>query len=178
MIEGVLIGVRFALMIDLALLMGLPLFWLVMDMPGRRSVIALLAIAGVALSVFWLLASAAAMTGTPISSPDGATVWILLSMTPIGPVLAVRVAALALALAVTALPRGDRWALLPAAIAAATLAWTGHAGATEDVAGSFHRVADVAHIWAGAGWAGALALLSHAVLTARPSTGASRSWER
>jgi putative copper resistance protein D len=167
MIEGAVIGARFALMIDLALLMGLPLFWWVMGMPGRRSVVALLAIAGAALSALWLLANAAAMTDTPISSPDWSTAWILMTMTPIGPVLAVRGAALLLALAATALPRGDRWTLLPATVAAATLAWTGHAGATEGGAGSLHRAADVAHIWAAAGWTGALAVLAHAVLTVR-----------
>jgi putative copper resistance protein D len=171
MVEGALIGARFALIADLALLMGLPLFWWVMGEPGRRGVVAMLASAGVVLSALWLLASAAAMTGAPISSPDWTTAWILLTMTPIGPVLGVRGVALVLALVATALPRGDRWALVPAAIAAATLAWTGHAGATEDLAGSLHRAADVAHVWAAAGWTGALVVLLHAVLTLRGTTG-------
>jgi putative copper resistance protein D len=164
MTDAALIGARFALMIDLALLMGLPLFWWVMGIVGRRSVVALLAGAGVLLSAFWLLASAAAMTGTPITQP----------MTPIGPVLAVRGVALSLALVAAAAPQGDRWALFPAAVAAATLAWTGHAGATEDVAGSLHRAADVAHIWAAAGWIGALAVLLHAILTLSPVGGDAR----
>ena len=171
MTEGALIGARFALMIDLALLMGLPLFWWVMGIAGRRGVVVLLAIAGMALSALWLLTSGAAMAGVPITSPDWATAQILLTMTPIGPVLAVRGAALLLALVATALPRGDRWALAPAAVAAATLAWTGHAGATENVAGSLHRAADVAHVWAAAGWIGALAVLLHAILTLRPTSG-------
>lgn len=172
--DAALIGARFALMIDLALLMGLPLFWWVMGIVGRRSVVALLAGAGVLLSAFWLLASAAAMTGTPITQPDWATAQILLTMTPIGPVLAVRGVALSLALVAAAAPQGDRWALFPAAVAAATLAWTGHAGATEDVAGSLHRAADVAHIWAAAGWIGALAVLLHAILTLSPVGGDAR----
>ena len=170
MTEGALIAARFALVIDLALLMGLPLFWWVMGMPGRRSIIALLACLGMALSALWLLASAAAMTGTPVTSPDWPTARILLTMTPIGAVLAVRGAALLLALMAAALRQGNRWALAPAAIAAATLAWTGHAGATEDLAGSLHRAADVAHIWAAAGWIGALAVLLHAVLTLRATS--------
>lgn len=174
MTDAALIGARFALMIDLALLMGLPLFWWVMGIVGRRSVVALLAGAGILLSALWLLASSATMTGTPVTQPDWATAQILLTMTPIGPVLAVRGAALSLALAAAAAPRGDRWALLPAAVAAATLAWTGHAGATEDVAGSLHRAADVAHIWAAAGWIGALAVLLHAILTLRPVAGDAR----
>lgn len=170
MAEGALIAARFALMVDLALLMGLPLFWWVMGMPGRRGLVGLLAIVAALLSALWLLASAATMTGSAITSPDWATAWILLTMTPIGAVLAVRGAALLLTLVATGLPRGARWALPPAAIAAATLAWTGHAGATEDAAGTLHRLADVAHIWAAAGWLGALAVLAHAGLTLREST--------
>lgn len=167
MTEGALIGARFALMIDLALLMGLPLFWWAMGMAGRKSLLVVLALGGMALSALWLLASAAAMTGTPISSPDWASAQILLTMTPIGPVLTVRGGALLLTLACLLLPQGLRVALIPAAVAAATLAWTGHAGATENMAGTLHRAADVAHIWAAAGWIGALAVLLHAVVTLR-----------
>lgn len=170
MAEGALIGARFALMIDLALLMGLPLFWWVMGIAGRRAVILLLASTAIALSALWLLASAATMTGTPMTSPDWATARILLTMTPIGPVLAVRGVALLLALVTIALPRGNRWAVAPAALAAATLAWTGHAAATEGVVGWIHRAADVAHVWAAAGWTGALAMLLHAILTLRGTT--------
>ncbi len=160
-----LIAARFVLMIDLALLMGLPLFWWIMGMQGRRRLIILLTLGGVATSAFWLLASAASMTGTAITSPDWATAQILLAMTPIGTVLEVRGVALLATLLLVALPRGTQWAILPAAIAAATLAWTGHAGATEELAGSLHRAADVAHIWAASAWLGALAVLLHAVLT-------------
>lgn len=167
MTEGALIGARLALMIDLALLMGLPLFWWVMGMVGRKSLLAVLAVGGAALSALWLLASAAAMTGTPITAPDWASAQILLTMTPIGPVLAARGAALLVALAALVVPGGTRWALLPAAVAAGTLAWTGHAGATEDMAGSLHRAADVAHVWAAAGWIGALAVLLCAVARLR-----------
>lgn len=167
MVEGVLIGARCALMIDLALLMGLPLFWWVMGMAGRRAPLAGLALGGILLSALWLLASAAAMTGTSIMAPNWATANILATMTPIGPVLAVRGGALLLALMLTSADR-PRLVLGPAAMAAATLAWTGHAGATENMAGTLHRAADVAHIWAAAGWTGALAVLLHAVIRLRP----------
>jgi copper resistance protein D len=165
MTQGALIGARFALMIDLALLMGLPLFWWVMGMRGRRSVLAVLALGGLGLSTLWLLASTASMTGTPITSPDWASANILLTMTPIGPVLAVRTCALLLAL-ILALAQ-SRLILIPAALAAGTLAWTGHAGATEGAVGTIHRIADVAHIWAGAEWIGALAVLLHALFRVR-----------
>ncbi|MEC3908948.1 copper homeostasis membrane protein CopD [Sphingobium sp. CR2-8] len=173
MIEGALIGARFALMVDLALLMGLPLFWQVMGMPSsgpaRRWVPVALALGGMALSALWLLVSVAGMTGTSIIAPDWASAQIVLTMTPIGTVLAVRGGALLLAL-VSACAGRQRLTLMAAAVAAATLAWTGHAGATEDMAGTVHRIADVAHIWAAAGWIGALTVLLHAALTVRPVT--------
>lgn len=161
--EGALIAARFALMIELALLMGLPLFWWIMGRAGRASTVAWLALGGLLLSAFWLLASTAAMTGTPVLVPDWASVAVLLTMTPIGPVLAVRACALLLALLLALAGRGPL-AIAPAALAAATLAWTGHAGATEGLAGTLHRAADVAHIWAAAAWVGALAALLHAAL--------------
>lgn len=168
MLAPMLLLARFGLMADLALLMGLPLFWWAMGMAGQRALLAALALGGMALSALWLLASAASMTGTPLLPPDWATAEILLTMTPIGPVLAVRGIALLAALALAVAGR-DRWVLIPAAIAAATIAWTGHAGATENVAGSVHRAADVAHIWAASGWIGALAALLHAVTVRRPN---------
>tara|TARA_R110000787_G_scaffold281410_1_gene392711 strand:- start:10660 stop:11508 length:849 start_codon:yes stop_codon:yes gene_type:complete len=164
---GVLVFARFGLMADLALLMGLPLFWWAMGMAGSRMVLVALALGGMALSALWLLASGASMTGTAMLPPDWATAEILLTMTPIGPVLAVRAAALLAALGLAVAGR-TRLVLIPAAVAAATIAWTGHAGATEDMTGTIHRAADVAHIWAASGWIGALAALLHAVTAHRP----------
>ena len=159
---------RFGLTADLALLMGLPLFWWSMGLAGRGFLLAALALGGIALSALWLLASTAIMTGTPLLPPAWASMQILLTMTPIGTVLAVRVAALVIVLALLLLPGSHRVALIPAAIAAATLAWTGHAGASEAMAGTIHRAADVVHIWAAAGWVGALGALLHAVMARRP----------
>ncbi|WP_278374094.1 copper homeostasis membrane protein CopD [Sphingobium xenophagum] len=158
---------RFGLMADLALLMGLPLFWWAMDMAGQRVLLAGLALGGMLLSALWLLASAASMAGTPMLPPDWATAKIVLTMTPIGPVLAVRGGALLAALGLAIAGR-DRWVLVPAAIAAATMAWTGHAGASEHGAGAIHRIADVAHIWAASGWIGALAALLYAATRRHP----------
>lgn len=164
--EGALIVARAALMVDVALLMGLPLFWWVMGGAGRASAVAWLAVGGLLLSAFWLMASTAAMTGTSILAPDWASVAVLLTMTPIGPVLTVRACTLLLAL-LLALAGRTRLAIVPGALAAATLAWSGHAGASEGMAGTLHRAADVAHVWAAAAWIGALAGLLHATLRLR-----------
>lgn len=167
MTGGALIAARGALMLDLALLMGLPLFWWVMGRTGRRLPVVLLALGAGALSVVWLLASTATMMSAPVLPPDWASAWMLLTLTPIGTVLAVRGAAI-LTVLVLAFAGRLRGAIVPAAVAAATLAWTGHAGATEAAAGTAHRIADVAHIWAAAGWIGALAVLLVHVARLRP----------
>ena len=71
---GILVVARIGLMVDLALLMGLPLFALAMGGRVRRGVLTALALGGLALSALWLLASAAGMSGTAIFPPDQATV--------------------------------------------------------------------------------------------------------
>lgn len=162
--DGVLVAVRFALYADLAALAGLPLFWWSMgrDM-ATRTELAALAVGGLILSALWLLASAAGMAGTPLLSPDWSIVTILLKDTPVGAVLGVRAAALCLVLALLTVDR-DRAAhpailALAASFAAATLAWSGHAAASEGMAGTLHRLADALHIWAASGWFGALLAL-------------------
>lgn len=178
--DGVLIAARFALYADLAALAGLPLFWWSMGGSARRGVIGTLAVGGLAFSALWLLASAAGMAGTPILSPDWNVVSILLKETPAGMVLAVRAAAL-LSILPLLLRQGAGWNVaiaLPAAIAAATLAWSGHAAASEGLAGSAHRIADALHVLAAAGWFGALLALLHAVLSERETGRTARMLER
>jgi len=169
MMDGVLIAARFALYADLAALAGLPLFWWSMGGSARRGVIGALAVGGFALSGLWLFASAAGMAGTPFFSPDWSVVEILLKETPVGTVLAVRAVSLLSILPLLS-RRGGGWntaIALPAAIAAATLAWSGHAAASEGLAGSAHRVADALHVLAAAGWFGALLALLGGVLAGR-----------
>jgi len=167
--DGVLIAARFALYADLAALAGLPLFWWSMGGSARRGAIGALAVAGLALSALWLFASAAGMAGTPLLSPDWSVLAILLRETPVGMVLAVRAVAL-LSILPLLFRQGAGWnaaIALPAAIAAATLAWSGHAAASEGLAGSAHRLADALHVLAAAGWFGALLALLGAALSER-----------
>lgn len=164
--DGVLVAARFALYADLAALAGLPLFWWNMGGEVRRGLIGALTVGGLILSALWLLASAAGMAGTPLLSPDWSVVEILLNDTPVGIVLGVRAVALLLILPLL-LWRGKSAIPLLAAIAAATLAWSGHAAASEGLAGSAHRVADALHVLAAAGWFGALLALLGAALTGR-----------
>lgn len=178
--DGVLAAARFALYADLAALAGLPLFWWSHGEAAsgaRRSVIAALTLGGAILSGLWLLASAAGMAGTPLLPPDWNVVDILIKETPVGMMLAVRAIALLLILPLL-FWRGPGWnraTALPAAIAAATLAWSGHAAASEGLAGSAHRLADALHVLAAAGWFGALLTLLHAVFAGHADPGRTAS---
>ncbi len=168
MIDEGLIAARFGLYAVLAATAGLPLFWWAMGVqvtPERRILLAALTVGSGALSLLWLFASVAAMAGSPMLQPDWSIVDALLTETPLGTVMAVRLAALLLILLLLFRRSGRGWAAtvaLPAAIAAATLAWSGHAAASEGMAGSIHRFADAIHVIAAAGWFGALLALLHA----------------
>ncbi len=132
-----------------------------------RVALALMAAIGGVASGWWALASVAAMAAQPIGTLDLATVKAVLQATPLGMVLAIRMAALA-GLAIAALTLRQR-GLVPAAavcgsIALATCAWTGHAGASEGSFGLLHRLADIGHLLAAGTWLAALiVLLSQAV---------------
>lgn len=178
--DGVLVATRFALYGDLAALAGLPLFWWSMGGEVRRGLVGALTVGGLVLSALWLLASAAGMAGTLLLSPDWSVVQILLKDTPIGMVLVVRAVALLLILPLI-LGRGKgRTAAITllAAITAATLAWSGHAAASEGLAGSAHRVADALHVIAAAGWFGALLALLGAAFSGRQLTQTAAMLER
>lgn len=125
-----------------------------------------LALAAGAASAWWALESVAAMAGLPLSGLDRETVSVVLAATPLGTVLEWRLTALAGLVVAALVPlRHTRRLLLVLAGAAAlcTMAWTGHAGATEGGAGTLHRAADVVHLLAAATWLGALlTFLAHA----------------
>jgi len=165
-LDGLLVTTRFGLYVDLATLAGLPLFWWSMRLgfgAGGRLILTLLTLGAACLSALWLLASASAMTGSPLSAPDWSVIDILLRDTPIGSLLAVRATALLLVLLLLFMPRERERPpaaiAVCASIAATTLAWSGHAGATEGMAGTVHRAADIAHIIAASAWFGALLAL-------------------
>ena len=169
--DGLLVAVRFVLYVDLAALAGLPLFWWSMGRgAASRGVMAALALGGLILSALWLIASAASMADSPLLSPDWSIVGILLQETPVGPVLAIRAFALLLVLTLLLGRPRQGVLVLPAVIAAATLAWSGHAAASEGLAGSLHRIVDALHILAASAWFGALFALFGATLRRHDDT--------
>lgn len=176
-----LIAVRSALYVDLGLLFGLPLFCIYAArgdagqlretvLPGLTA--ALLAVAGLVVSAFGFAVMAASMMGVPLAGVDRETLEILAFETPQGWAFLVRQAALLIVLgASTGMARHPRVALagiaVGAGVALATLAWGGHAGATEGGMGYFHLGSDLLHLWAAGLWLGAIVALGILVVRAR-----------
>lgn len=122
-----------------------------------RTVLAVLALTAAAASAWWALESVAAVAGLLLSELDQPTAEAVLAATPLGAVMEWRLTALACVIVAAIVPlkvlRLPVMALA-GAVALCSMAWTGHAGASET---AWHRWADVLHLLAAALWIGALA---------------------
>lgn len=168
MADWPLIAIRWAIYADLGLLFGLLLFALyALTGDEREKLLRLrectmaLAVLGIVLSVYGFLLSAAAMLGVGVEDVDRASAMMLLTGTSVGWALLARIAVLALvgiAALTRVLRRRTGLALLTflAAVAVATLAWSGHGAATEGPAGMVHLASDIIHLLAAGAWIGAL----------------------
>lgn len=171
MYDWVAIGLRFGLYLDLMLLSGLATHILHAPRSAvavRRGDLAMLAGIGLVLSIAGFARMTATMAGLPILDLDRDILGFVVLDTAAGAAFLVRTTAL-IAVAMLGLLAPRR--LLPwtiavvAAIALATLAWTGHAAATEGWGGVVHRLADIVHLIAAAAWIGALAMLLKALFS-------------
>lgn len=157
-----MIAIRFAIYADLMLLFGLPLFALYApggrDCAGvKKSVLTALALAGIALSLLSIAMMTASMAGVPLAQVDPGAVRMMVTDTPMGQAWVVRMIALGVLLGLVSLrQRTFVVAACLAALALASLAWTGHGAAGEGNAGTLQLVADIAHMVAAAAWIGAL----------------------
>lgn len=167
--EGALvIAVRFGLYVILGLLFGLPAFALYgMNADERgclrlRRHLAILAVAGLVLSAVGLTALAAAMAGVPIGAVDSEMLTTVIAVPNIGTSVVIRVSLLLIVAVSTLAVRSDAALTVTSAVlggvALATLAWGGHAAATEAPAGPLHLAADVVHLLAAGAWIGALVI--------------------
>ena len=169
MAEASLAAVRFGLYGLTGLAFGLPAFclwcrrgWTKSDF-GRAPIAPLLICAGLGgllLSAFGFLLLGAAMTGADLQALDRETVGLLVAGTAPGWAFLVRSIALVTVIyAGFTRPPHLSLAAIAGAIALATLAWSGHAAATEGMMGALHRIADILHLWAAGLWFGALLVL-------------------
>lgn len=164
------VAVRFALYVDLMLLLGVPAFGLyALKGPERasgailpfRRLTGLLALIGIALSGGALILLAASMTGVAPGDVDRESVDAVLTGTSIGAAWQIRVAALLAAIWLSVMgwrkPKlGLAFAAMTGAVALGSLAWTGHGAASEGSTGWIHLVSDIVHLLAAGVWIGAL----------------------
>lgn len=174
------VAVRLALYVDLMLLLGLPAFGLYALRGAERASgavlafrrwIGALALIGVVLSALALMLLAASMSGTALADVDRASVDAVVTGTSIGTAWQVRIASLLAAVWLSLMGwrkpvRALVFASVAAAVALATLAWTGHGAASEGLRGWIHLVGDILHLLAAGIWIGALFAL--ALLIFRP----------
>ena len=177
------IAIRFALYVDLLLLLGFPAFALMnrttllsRSGPGLnvRPFVLGAALTGLLISASSMLVLAKAMSGvTQFSELSQHVFEMILTGTDVGVAWVVRVLALSAIVIVTfvvqrrtASSHGVVAAL--AAIALATVAWSGHGAMDEGARRYPHLIADILHLFAAAVWVGALA--AFAVLLRRAKT--------
>lgn len=152
---------RFALYVVLGLLFGLLAFGRYAPSPQagspRMRNLAGLAAAGAALSVLGLVDLAARMHGLALADAGVEELITVLSLPGLGSALSVRIGALLLASAILLIrPAHGGLAMACAAAALISLAWQGHAGASEGRTGLVHLAATALHLLAAAIWLGAL----------------------
>lgn len=163
------IAVRWALVADLMLLFGVPLFT-ICTAPGvaktgriLRFFIRATALTGALLSVLGILIVAATMSGTALRDVDLASVTMVVTATAVGTAFLVRTGALATAFALGLQSGGARaiapLAMLMGAIALGSLAWSGHGVMDDGRTGVVHLIADIVHLLAAGIWVGALGSL-------------------
>jgi putative copper resistance protein D len=168
-----LIAVRFALYADLGLAFGWPLFCLYAlwgevrrregHLPAALPLV-LFGLTGLLLSALGFGLMLAAMSGTGLGELDWELARTVIGDSAVGKAFLVRLAALALvALAgcwsLRAPLAGLCLAAVCGAVALASLAFNGHAGATEGQLGIVHLLSDFLHLLAAGLWLGALAAL-------------------
>ena len=155
------VTLRFLVYLDLLLLAGLTLCarrTMPFEVPARM--VAALAAMGALLTVAQFMATALAMTGGDTAMLDREMLRYLAMQTPMGISSIARFVLLALIAVVAISSLRARWTIPSLAlVAVATLAWSGHAGASEGDVGILHRASDIIHLVAASAWLGTLALL-------------------
>lgn len=164
--EPIVVGLRLIQYVGVALMLGVPALSAGAGAPPARWARPLVAAAALITAVAAaaaLVAQTAVMAGSWSEAVKPASLSMVAAQTGLGLSMVIRsgVALLALALVVILPPgRASRAALATTgAVAAASFAWSGHAGSAEGPGATLHLGADVVHAVAAAFWLGALAAL-------------------
>lgn len=121
------------------------------------------------VAVVVMLASIGVMMAQPFWQLERATVQAILTGTDLGSAFFIRLFALVAAATLLTFSRtpAGRWLAISCfVISLATLAWSGHAAATEGLLGLVHRLNDALHLLAAGLWLGAIGWFSGLVLAA------------
>ncbi|PCD02193.1 copper resistance protein CopD [Sphingomonas spermidinifaciens] len=165
--DSVVVGLRFAAYVDLMLLAGFALGGgLGRHAPAiSRRVVAALSAIGAIITVAQFGATCLAMTGNDMAALDGEMLAFMAFETSMGISHVIRATALGLLTVISATGRAGRPLVAGLAIVAlGSLAWTGHAGASEAALGWLHRSSDIVHLLSGAIWIAALAMFARILL--------------
>ncbi len=169
--------VRWALYTDLGFLFGAPLFASLLtkspSMPVNARALGALAVLGLALSGAGFALTVAAMSGTPVASIDTDVLKFVLTSTSVGWAFLGRMSALLAMLVILAAPGSVQpfrlmLITLLAAIAVGSLAWSGHAAASQGISSLVRLTSDIVHMLAASAWLGALVILLRQVLMTKP----------
>jgi putative copper resistance protein D len=160
MLEAAVIAARLLQYFGAAIVFGSPLFFVYAlrgQAPrGSRGLVAGACVVLTMASLLAVAAQASLFAGSFARGVTGESIGAVVSYMPLGKAALVRAGAAALAL-VLVLRRAWIGATVPGAVAAASLAWLGHAAATEGPLATLHLVSDALHALAACAWIGALA---------------------
>ena len=173
MSDWALIAFRFGIYLAIGVLFGLSTFgYSSLRMGARDDALALRGwlmasgMAGLLLSVCWLVVLASSMADESPWPVDRAAIGALLLAGGIGTAWKIRMIALLLAMLAAIRNKSLPFVVLASSVALATLAWTGHGSVDEGPIGWIHLGADILHLIASAAWVGAL--LGLVLLVMRP----------
>ncbi|MBU1325997.1 MAG: copper homeostasis membrane protein CopD [Alphaproteobacteria bacterium] len=164
--EPIVVGLRLIQYVGVALMLGVPALLAGAGSPSARwtrPLVAAAALTTALAAAAGLVAQSAVMAGSWSEALKPASLSMVAAHTSLGLSMGIRsaVALLALGLVLILPPGRAAWAALTAAgaVAAASFAWSGHAGSAEGPGATLHLGADVVHAVAAAFWLGALAAL-------------------
>ena len=131
----------------------------------NNGALAVAAVVAPVLTITLMFLSIAAMMAQPVWQLEWATIEAMVMSTSIGWSFLFRLGLLSAAAFTLILFGRSTFGTLVAAclfgLALATLAWNGHAAATEGTLGTIHRLNDAAHLWAAGLWLGAIGWFVH-----------------
>jgi len=172
---------RFALYADLGLAFGVPAAAVLTraqsNVDRLRPVLVLTVLICLPISLLGYLLTVAEMAGAGLNDLDWQLVRELTTGTAIGRAFLARVGVLLIAATfILRKPSNPMWLAMPAAVALGTLAWSGHAAASEGMLAAPRLAFDILHLFAASIWLGALvlflAMLSKAAGTQAATGGA------